>query len=188
MGRFRHPSASFRARTFLSARVCFMFMFFRQYYSVIFPFFVWSSGGVCMVVSWTALIQGWPESATREAKFLSCSEKPASTPPTPNKFMLHPGAQPAGRSWHYSLAYGWRHICGCFSVAKSGNFSGDPPKIHKTTAELPPWRFLDISELPGVLRLRCVWHSRHEPQRQPDSTDLTSLSASPPFPPLDFVS
>ena len=137
-------------------------------------------------VSWTALIQGWPESATREAKFLSCSEKPASTPPTP-KFMLHPGAQPAGRSWHYSLACGWRLVCGCFPVSKSGNFSGDPPKIPKTTAELPPWRFHDISELPGVLRLRCEWHSRHEPQRQPDSTYLRSCFPRPSRPWTSFL-
>ena len=109
-----------------------------------------------MVVSWTALIQVWPESATREARFFSSSGKPTYTSQTP-KFMLHPGAQPAGRSWHYSLACGWRLVCGCFPVSKSGNFSGDPPKIPKTTAELPPWRFRDISELPGVLRLRCEW-------------------------------
>ena len=109
------------------------------------------------------MIQVWPESATREARFLVAQKSRRLRQPTP-KFEFCTWAQPAGSQGHYSLASGQRHyslVCGrLFPVSKSGIFMGATPKIPTVTAELPPWRFPTFLSF-LVLRLRCVWLHRH---------------------------
>ena len=77
------------------------------------------------------MIQVWPESATREARFLVAQKSRRLRQPTP-KFEFCTWAQPAGSQGHYSLASGQRHyslVCGrLFPVSKFRNFSGGRPQ------------------------------------------------------------